>query len=151
MCFTNSFLTTDAGDELYFYDGVGGFVYHTIPEGAYTGGVLAAAIQAATGRHTTYDTLTNQITPTLAGAAQPWLRDSVLATFDSGWPAGASKENPRSLNAVLGDGVNTATTVVWSFVRMCPCSYAFCEARSSDVQTTMGRGTHTTFYARFLS
>ena len=49
VCFTNSFLTTDAGDKLYFYDGVGGFVHHTIPEGAYTGGVLAAAIQAATG------------------------------------------------------------------------------------------------------
>ena len=112
VCFTNSYLTTDAGDKLYFYDGVGGFVYHTIPEGAYTGPVLAAAIQTATGRDTTYDVLTNKITHTLAGAAQPWLRDSVLATFDLGWPAGASKENPRSLNAVLGDGVNTASTIV---------------------------------------
>ena len=26
---------------------------------------------------------------------------------------------------MLGDGVNTASTVVWNFVRMCPFSYVF--------------------------
>ena len=47
--FVDSFLTTDLGRYLYYKDGVGGFVYHEIPEQAYTPTRLAAAIQSITG------------------------------------------------------------------------------------------------------
>ena len=61
LTFTDSFLTTDAGANLYFASGAGLDVC-TIPEGAYTSPTLAAAIQTATGRTTTYDSTTNAIT-----------------------------------------------------------------------------------------
>ena len=50
--FTDSFLTTDAGSNLYFSDGAGSIASVSIPEGAYTGTSLASALQAATGRAT---------------------------------------------------------------------------------------------------
>jgi hypothetical protein len=51
--FTDSFLTTDAGSNLYFSNGAGSITSVSVPEGAYTGSSLAAAIQTATGRATT--------------------------------------------------------------------------------------------------
>ena len=47
ISFTDSFLTTDAGSYLHFSNGAGGIVSHPIPNGAYTGVRLAAAIQVA--------------------------------------------------------------------------------------------------------
>ena len=73
LTFTDSFLTTDAGAHLYFADGSGGISHVTIPEGAYIGATLAAAIQTATGRTTTYDIAKNSITHTIV-AGQGWLR-----------------------------------------------------------------------------
>ena len=106
ITFTDSFLTTDAGSHLYFSDGAGGIVVHPIPDGAYAGVSLAAAIHMATGRTTTYSALTNSITHDLA-ASQPWLSDQNLEAYaGGGFPYGASRENPNSLNAVLGDGTN---------------------------------------------
>ncbi len=70
ITFTDCFLTTDAGSHLYFSDGAGGIVSHPVPDGAYTGVSLAAAIQTTTGRTTSYSALTNSITHDLA-ASQP--------------------------------------------------------------------------------
>ena len=52
MTFVDSFLTTDAGQYLYFSAANGGFSYVSVPQGAYTGFTLASAIQTATGRDT---------------------------------------------------------------------------------------------------
>ena len=68
ISFTDSFLTTDAGSHLYFSNGAGGIVSHPIPDGACTGVSLAAAIQVATGRTTTYSALPNSITHALAAS-----------------------------------------------------------------------------------
>jgi len=120
VSFTDSFLTTDAGSYLYFSNGAGGIVSNPIPAGAYTGTSLAAAIQLATGRTTTYAPLTNSITHDLA-ASRPWLSDTSLAKYTGGgFPYGASRDDPRSLNGVLGDGANYASQVVWPWVRMAP-------------------------------
>ena len=125
VSFTDSFLTTDAGSYLYFSNGSGGIVSHPIPTGAYTGVSLAAAIQAATGRTTTYTALTNSITHDLA-ASRPALSDQSLAAYTGGgFPYGASRDDPRSLNGVLGDGANYASQVVWPWVRMAPYSCLF--------------------------
>ena len=47
MTFVDSFLTTDAGQYLYF--GAASLSYVSVPQGAYTGFTLAGAIQTATG------------------------------------------------------------------------------------------------------
>ena len=83
VTFTDSFLTTSAGSYLYFSDGAGGIVSHPIPDGAYTGASLAAAIQTATSRTTTYSALTNSITHDLA-SSQPWLSDRNLEAYTGG-------------------------------------------------------------------
>ena len=83
ISFTDSFLTTDAGSYLYFSNGAGGIVSHPIPDGAYTGVSLAAAIQVATGRTTTYSALTNSITHALADS-RPWLSDESLEAYMGG-------------------------------------------------------------------
>ena len=143
VSFTDSFLTTDAGSYLYFSNGAGGIVSNPIPKGAYTGTSLAAAIQLATGRTTTYTPLTNTITHDLA-ASRPWLSDASLAKYTGGgFPFGASRDDPRSLNAVLGDGTNYATQVVWPWVRMAPYSCLFLRStRLRCVDHHGPRGTH---------
>jgi len=103
ITFSDSFLTTDAGSHLFFSNGSGGINHVTIPEGAYTSSSLASAIQTATGRTTFYNPLTNSITHTLAASNQPWLNDAALETYTDGFPSGASRSDPKSLNAVLGD------------------------------------------------
>jgi hypothetical protein len=142
LTFTDSFLTTDAGAHLYFSDGAGGVSHVSVPEGAYTGTTLAAAIQVATGRSTIYTPMTNSIThATITG--QGWLSDKQLEAFSAGFPAGASPQNPRSLTAVLGDGENGATQVVWHFVRMAPYSYVFLKSSKLRCVDHHGpRGTH---------
>ena len=140
--FVDSFLTTDAGSYLYFGDGAGGATWIQVPEGAYTGASLAAAIEAATGRTTVYDALKNSITHTLASSAQPWLDDEALASVGS-FPSGASREDPRSLNAVLGEGINSSAQVVWSFVRMAPYTTLYLRSHKMRCEETHGpRGTH---------
>jgi hypothetical protein len=137
LTFSDSFLTTDAGDKLYFSDGSGGFTSVTVPTAAYTGASLAAAIQSATGRSTFYDPLVNSITHTLAAANRPWLNDVALEALLG------TAEDPRSLNAVLGDGVNSSNRVVWNWVRMSPYNYVFLRSsRLRCVDHHGPRGTH---------
>jgi hypothetical protein len=148
--FTDSFLTTDSGNTLYFSDGAGGLTTNQIPEGAYTGSSLSSAIQAATGRTTFYTALTNTITHSSASSSQPWLSDEELeASYSSGYPSGASSQDPRSLNAVLGDGTNSGSQVVWPFVRMSPFSYVFLKSTRLQCQDHHGQGALTTFCVRF--
>ena len=90
---TNSFLTTDEGRLLYYKDGSGGITSHAIPEQAYTGALLAAAIQTATSRTTTYDPNTNAISQAVT-SGQEWLSDAALKAYSSGFPTGASNTDP---------------------------------------------------------
>ena len=143
LTFVDSFLTTDDGQCLYFGAPNNSFSYAAVPQGAYTGFSLAAAIQGATGRDTTYSVLTNSITHALASAAQPWLSDAQLAARSGPFPPGASSSDPRSLNAVLGEGVNEGSTVTWSFVRMAPWSVLYLRSRGLRLEHVHGpRGSH---------
>jgi len=54
LTFVDSFLTTDAGQHMYFGAPNNGFSHATVPQGAYTGFTLASAIQTASGRETSY-------------------------------------------------------------------------------------------------
>jgi hypothetical protein len=140
--FVDSFLTTDNGSYIYFADGAG-MSWVQIPEGAYNGQSLAAAIEAVTSRTTIYDALQNTITHNLASATQPWLDDSALALFSAGFPADASREDPRSLNGVLGEGSNSSTQIKWSFVRMAPYTTLYLHSHKLRCEDTHDpRGTH---------
>ena len=141
LTFTDSFLTTDAGANLYFSNGAG-LDTCTIHEGTYTGPILAAAIQTATGRTTTYNSTTNAITHTTV-AGQGWLNDKQLEGYSTGFPAGASAKDPGSLNAVLGHGEIRATQVVWPFVRMAPFNNVFLKSsKLRCVDHHSPQGTH---------
>ena len=135
--FTNSFLTTDLGRHVYYKDGAGGLDVFALPQQAYTGTGLAAALQTVTGRTTSYSDLTNTITQHVT-AGQEWLSDAELATYSSGFPAGASASAPRSINQILGDSrVNTGTGHrEWFFVKMAPYDYVFLRSRRLTVENS---------------
>ena len=142
LTFVDSFLTTDAGQHMYFGAPNNGFSYATVPQGAYTGFTLANAIQTATGRETSYSLMTNSITHALAASA-PWLSDAELAARTGSFPPGASSSDPRSLNAVLGEGTISGSTVTWAFVRMAPWSVLYLRSNRLRCENHHGpRGTH---------
>ena len=143
LTFSDSFYTTDAGANLYFAAPNNSFSYVSVPQAAYTGFALAAAIQAATNRDTSYSVLTNSITHALAGADRQWLSDAEIAARAGSYPAGASASDPRSLNDVLGEGTISGSTVTWSFVRMAPYTVLYLRSNRLRCEHHHGpRGTH---------
>ena len=130
--FNNAFYTTDLGAHLYYKDGAGGLQHYSIPEQAYTGATLAAAIQSATGRTTAYDANTNAITQAIT-AGQEWLSDEALKSYSAGFPAGASSTAPLSLNSILGPATS-GSDLVWSFVTMAPYEYLFLRSRRLTIE-----------------
>ena len=130
--FVNTFFTTDVGKHLYYGDGSGGIQHYTVPEQAYTGTQLAAAIQTATSRTTTYDSNTNALTQAIV-VGQEWLSDAALKAFSTGFPAGATSVAPLSLNTVLG-GATAGTDLVWGFVTMSPYEYLFLRSRRLTIE-----------------
>ena len=130
--FVNTFFTTDLGRHLYYGDGSGGIQYFTIQEQAYNGTQLAAAIQTATSRTTTYDSNTNALTQAIV-VGQEWLSDAALKAFSTGFPAGATSVAPLSLNTVLG-GATAGTDLVWGFVTMAPYEYLFLRSRRLTIE-----------------
>ena len=62
---TNSFYATDLGKFIFYNDLSGGIQYFSVPEQAYNGTELAAAIQTATGRTTTYNQGDNSISQSI--------------------------------------------------------------------------------------
>ena len=144
--FVDSFYTTALGRHIYFKDGSGGITAYALPEQAYTGARLAAAIQTATGRTTTYSDLTNQIVQVVV-AGQEWLSDEELRNYTSGFPAGASPTAPKSINSVLGPSFVDADTgnLVWGFVKMSPYDHVFLRSRRLTLENSHGlQGEHHT-------
>ena len=141
--FSDSFLTTSAGTQLFFALGGTNLTAVSIPTGAYTGTTLATAIQTATGRTTAYDSLKNSITHTLSSASAKWVSDEELLSYSgSAFPSGSTPEEPMSLGQVLGGATQTTTTVTWNFVRMSPYSCLYLRSHAMSCERTHGpRGT----------
>ena len=131
---TNCWLTTELGKYIYFKDGSGGIQYYSVPEQAYNGSSLAAALQTATGRTTTYNPDDNSVTMSIT-AGQEWLSDAELKTYSTGFPAGATASAPLSLNTILGDATAGAN-LVWSFIKMAPYDYLFLRSRRLTVENS---------------
>jgi hypothetical protein len=141
--FVDSFFTTDLGANLYYKDGSGGLQVYQIPEAAYTGSRLATVIQVTTGRTTTYSDQTNTLSQVVV-SGQEWLDDEALRGYSSGFPAGASPTNPKSLNSVLGPGsIDANGNLVWQFVKMSPFDHCFLRSRRLTIENSHGpRGEH---------
>ena len=133
---TNSFLTTDLGKYIYYKDGSGGIQYYSVPEMAYNGTELAAALQSATGKTTTYDHNSNSITQSIT-AGQEWLSDDALKQFSTGFPAGVSASAPLSLNIILGNATAGAN-LVFIFVKMAPYDYLYSRSRKLTAENIHG-------------
>ena len=132
--FSNSFYTTDIGANLYYKNGAT-IQSYTIPLRAYTGTSLAAAMQTSTGRNSSYDPDSNSITQTIT-TGQEWLSDVALKAYSTGFPAGASSTDPRSLNGVLGDSSSVTGNLVFNFVKMSPYDYLFLRSRRLTVENS---------------
>ena len=143
LTFADSFYTTDLGANLYFAAPDNSFSHVTVPEGAYTGFTLAAAIKAVTGRDCVYNVLTNSMTHVLQGADRPWLSDSAIASRTGTFPAGASASNVRSLNEVLGEGTVSGIFVTWPWIRVAPYDVLYLRSNRLRCENHHGpRGTH---------
>ena len=142
--FVDSFFTTDLGKYVYYKKPLipGSFTYYDIPEQAYTGAKLAAALQAVTGRTTVYTEATNS----LAQVAVPnleWLSDEELRGYTSGFPPGASPTNAMSLNSILGPAFTENNVVTWSFCKMPPYDHIFLRSKRLTCNNVHGpRGEH---------
>jgi len=136
--FVDSFLTTDMGRYIYYKDGAGALAYFALPEQAYSGTRLAAQIQVATGRGTTYAEATNSLTQVVFGG-QEWLSDADLKTYTTGFPDGASASVPMSINGVLGPASTESTgNLVWGFVKMSPYDDLYLRSRKLSCQNVHG-------------
>ena len=132
---TNCWQTTELGKHIYYKNGSAGIQYYSVPEQAYTGTSLAAALQIATGRTTTYDPNTNSITQSIT-TGQEWLSDAEFTTYSTGFPAGAIATDPQSLNTVLGISTSASGNIIFSFVKMAPFDYLFLRSRRLTVENS---------------
>ena len=132
--FSNSFYTTDLGANLYYKNGAT-IQYYTLPEQAYTGSGLAAAMQTATGRSTSYNPNANSITQTIT-AGQEYLSDDDLKAYSTGFPVGASATYPHSLNSILGNSSSATGNLVFTFVKMSSYDYVFLRSRRLTVENS---------------
>ena len=141
--FVDSFFTTDLGKHIYYKNGSGGLEAFALPEQAYTGPRLAAALTTATGRTTTYSDQTNAISQVVV-PGQEWLDDEALRDFSAGFPAGAHSTSPLSINSVLGPSyVDINGNIAWQFVKMSPYDHVFLRSRRLTVENSHGpRGEH---------
>ena len=143
LTFADSFYTTDLGANLYFAAPDNSFSHVTVPEGAYTGFTLAAAIKAVTGRDCVYNVLTNSMTHVLQSADRPWLSDAQIGSRTGTFPAGASAGNVRSLNEILGEGTVSGIFVTWPWIRVAPYDVLYLRSSRLRCENHHGpRGMH---------
>jgi hypothetical protein len=137
--FVDSFLTTDIGRFLYYKDGGGSFVFHELPEQAYTATRLAAVIQSVTGRQTTYTESSNQIHQVVFAGLELLTDIQLKTSFYTGvFPPGTSASQPRSLNSVLGPPVYEGDFVNFMFPKMSPYDDLYLRSSKLSCQNVHG-------------
>jgi len=112
----------------YFLDGSGGLSSVTLD---YTGGTFATELAAKATRTCTYVATSNAVQLAYAAATRIIWDDTELSTFPaSAFPAGATPDNPQSINDILGGNATVSgSTITSPFVTMAPlvdlylCSY----------------------------
>ena len=120
---TDTFPTvSDRNRYVYFRGAAGSLWAYTLTPGAYTGASFAAELAAASGRSCSYNSGRNSIQLTNAAGTSLIWNDEELSTFPaSAFPAGATPQDPKSINDILGgDAVVAGSSVTFPFVTMAP-------------------------------
>ena len=124
ISFVDTFYTVTNGvnQYLYIYDSQNIQSWYALPQQAYTGKQLAAAIQVATGLTSTYFEQRNEIRVTMPTSLHTIMTDTELSTTPPSptvsWPEGAGPNNPMSINNILGPRTRENNDVVFPFVNM---------------------------------
>ena len=121
---TDTFTTVSARNRyVYFLNGAS-LTAVALAEGAYTGTTFAAELATKSGRSCTYLAGSNSLQVAYAAATRIVWEDEELKTFPaSAFPVGATPDDPRSINDILGSGatVNAEETLInFPFVTMAP-------------------------------
>lgn len=121
---TDTFTTVSARNRyVYFLNGAS-LTTVALAEGAYTGATFAAELATKSGRSCTYLAGSNSLQVAYAAATRIVWEDEELKTFPaSAFPVGATPDDPKSINDVLGTGAtlnSEETLITFPFVTMAP-------------------------------
>jgi hypothetical protein len=120
---TDTFKTVSSRNKFaYFLDGSGALSSVALDEAAYTGSTFATELAAKTSRASTYVSTSNALQLAHAAATRIIYDDAELKAFPaSSFPAGASPDQPNSINDILGSSASiSGSTITFSFITMAP-------------------------------
>jgi hypothetical protein len=121
---TDTFPTVSSRNKYaYFLNGASLSAF-ALTEGAYTGATFAAELATKSGRGCTYQAASNSLQVDYAAATRIIWEDEELKSFPaSAFPAGATPDDPKSINDMLGSGATTndeETLITFPFVTIAP-------------------------------
>ena len=123
---TDTFKTVSSRNKFaYFLDGSGGLSSVALDEAAYTGSTFATELAAKSSRACTYIATSNALQLAYAAATRIIYDDAELKAFPaSSFPAGATPDQPNSINDILGSSASITTgsgsTITFAFITMAP-------------------------------
>ena len=120
---TDTFKTVSSRNS--FLDGSGGLSSVALDEAAYTGSTFATELAAKSSRTCTYVATSNSLQLAYASSTRIVYDDAELKSFAaSSFPAGATPEQPNSINDILGSNASITTgggsTITFAFITMAP-------------------------------
>ena len=120
---TDTFKTISSRNKFaYFLDGSGGLSSVALDEAAYTGSTFATELASKSSRACTYIATSNALQLAYASSTRIIYDDDELKTFPaSSFPAGATQDQPNSINDILGSSATiSGSTITFAFVTMAP-------------------------------
>jgi len=121
---TDTFTTVSSRNRyVYFLNGAS-LTAVALTEGAFTGATFAAELATKSGRSCTYLAGSNSLQLAYTPATRIIWEDSELKSFPvSAFPSGASPNDPRSINDILGSSASVndeQSAILFAFVTMAP-------------------------------
>lgn len=113
---------TDRNKYVYFRNPTSGFTFAELEHVAYTGVAFAQELESKTGRSAGYSANRNALVLSYGVATGIIFDDAELRSFPaSAFPAGATPDNPLSINDILGSDVTIfPDEIVFEFITMAP-------------------------------
>jgi hypothetical protein len=121
---TDTFTTVSSRNRYVYFLNGSSLTASELTHGAYTGATFAAELTTKSGRSCTYQAATNSLQMDYAAATRIVWEDDELKSFPaSAFPSGASPDDPKSINDILGGGATVndeGTAISFPFVTMAP-------------------------------